>query len=113
MYKKKEQVALTKGKYIVIDDFLPRHQFLDLKSAVMSQDFPWYYEPNINEFEKKDKTCYFTHMFYEGAIFKKSEYFDILLPLVDKINPRALLRVKCNLYPATAKLKIHKRGWQR
>ena len=108
MYKKKKQIALAKDKYTVIDDFLPRHQFLDLKRAIMHADFPWHYEPNINEFERKDKSCYFTHMFYEGSHFIKSKHFDILLPLIDKINPRALLRIKCNLYPVTSKLLKHK-----
>ena len=82
MYKKKKQIDKS-GKYTVIDDFLPRHQFLELKSAIMHADFPWYYTPDINEFEKKDKSCYFTHMFYAGAVFKKSTHFDILLPLID------------------------------
>ena len=34
MYKKKKQIDKS-GKYTVIDDFLPRHQFLELKSAIM------------------------------------------------------------------------------
>lgn len=108
MYKKKKQLAHATGKYTVLDDFLPRHEFLELKSAIMHADFPWHYTPDINEFEKKEKSCYFTHIFYSGAVFKRSTHFDILLPLIDKINPRALLRVKCNLYPVTAKLIKHK-----
>ena len=94
--------------YQVIDDFLPREIFLKIQNEILDADFPWYYTPDINEYEKKINSCYFTHMFYSAAVFKKSTHFDILLPLIHKIKPKALLRIKCNLYPVTTKIVKHK-----
>tara|TARA_R100000353_G_scaffold22319_1_gene19774 strand:- start:642 stop:1124 length:483 start_codon:yes stop_codon:yes gene_type:complete len=92
----------------VIDNFLPKEDFLKLQNALMSQEMPWYFQPSINKNHRKsDLDCYFTHgLYYQN--FGYSNYFDYVRPIVKSINPKALIRIKANLYIKTEKMEIHK-----
>ena len=93
--------------YEVIDNFLNRNDFLKIKELIAdSSDFPWYYSPEINKYEISNK-CYFTHVLFSGVTLNKSEYFNIIQPLLEAINPSAVIRIKCNLYTSTEKLETH------
>lgn len=93
--------------YKVIDNFLPKEDFIKIKNVIgESPDFPWYYSPDINKYEESNK-CYFTHILFSGVTLEKSTYFNVIKPLVQKIDPLALIRIKCNLYPSTKELETH------
>ena len=78
----------------VIDNFLPKEEFLKLQNAFMSQEMPWYFQPSINKNHRKsDLDCYFTHgLYYQNHGY--SNYFDHVRPIVKSINPKALIRIK-------------------
>ena len=38
----------------------------------------------------------------------KSSFYHIVKPILNKLNVKALIRIKCNIYPRTEKLEIHK-----
>ena len=43
----------------IIDNFLDQEDFKKLKETVLSNSFPWYFEPVVNELHsKKDKTSF-------------------------------------------------------
>ena len=91
----------------IIDNFLPKEEFLKIKDFVMSPDIPWYFNKKINtHHNKKDTTCYFTHQFFNN--FNQSYCFKHLTPILNKLDIKSLIRVKGNLYPKTNKLEIHK-----
>jgi hypothetical protein len=94
----------------IIDNFLPKKDFLKIKETILNLDFPWYYQPVINDLHeenKKDLTCYFTHLAYDNKI--NSSFFEILQKLLlSKIDYNSLIRVKCNLHPRTNVLEKHK-----
>ena len=46
----------------VIDNFLPKYQFKQLQSVILSTDFSWYWNDNI--IVSKPKTYQFTHGIY-------------------------------------------------
>jgi hypothetical protein len=97
------------SKFKVVDNFLPKQEFLELKNIMLSYNFPWYYNSDINIFHenKKDLTCQFSHIFFRDAV--PSTYFILLKPILEKIECKALLRIKGNLYPRTDKIEIHKK----
>ena len=92
----------------VIDNFLPKKEFLDLQNAFMSDKMPWYFQSAINHYSTKEElNCYFTH----GLYFQHqgySNYFNYVKPILEFINPKALIRVKANLYMKTEKVEVHK-----
>ena len=69
----------------IIDNYLNQKDFLNIKNTLESSDFPWYYQKN-----------------------GKSSFYHIVKPILNKLNVKALIRIKCNIYPRTEKLEIHK-----
>ncbi len=47
-----------------------------------------------------------THVFYSNSV-PKSEFFNELVPLLQKLGARCLIRIKGNLYPNTEILHEH------
>ena len=94
--------------YKVIDSFLKRTEFLKIKSVLESWDFPWYFQPTINlNHSYDDLDCYFTHNIFNQE-HGRSSSFDLVTPILDKLDVKSLIRVKCNLYPRTKKIEINK-----
>ena len=92
----------------IIDNALKKEDFEQIRKLLTSWDFPWYYQYLINgNHTKEDLDCYFTHMIFEKQK-GYSNFYPSLLPLLNKINFKALIRVKCNIYPRTDKVEIHK-----
>lgn len=90
--------------YEVIDDFLPKDQHEMIAEAMLSGDFPWFYNNAIvseNDGEVDTVNNYqFTHNFYSHYSWN-SNFSDLVMPLVEKISPRSLVRIKANLSPVT------------
>ncbi len=98
--------------YEVIDNFLSQADYEVLYKVMLGHNFNWYYNDSVNTkpVEGSNLDLQFGHNFYrEGRPF--SDYFHLLQPLWDKIEPRALIRVKGNLNPITA--EPYAGGWHR
>ena len=90
---------MKSNMFEVIENALPKKDFDEIKSIIMHYSFPWGITREIaKEGEIVDNTFYMTHTFYNFDI-PQSEYFNILVPLLKKINPAALVRIKANFYP--------------
>ena len=108
----------------IIDNALDSKEFEEIEEVLMSHQFPWFwnevvaYEPADNSYEKTiaalDRTynnvdrnkCYFTHEFYNNHV-PISEAFNLIRPLIKRLNPRSLMRVKANSYTGTKELIHH------
>jgi hypothetical protein len=88
-----------------IKNFLPKENFLNLQKIILGDYFPWYYNPYVIN-EKTDNFFQFTHLFYSNYSIQ-SNYFNIISPLVEKINPKAILRIKANLLTKTNEIIEH------
>ena len=79
----------------VIDNFLETEEFNKLNNIIMGDNFPWYY----NDFMTKwpDNKFYFTHTFYRdpGVL---SNWFNIWLPTIQKLECKSIMRIKANNY---------------
>jgi hypothetical protein len=85
-------------EYQIIDNYLPQKEFNDIKDVIMSNNFSWYYSPDVAEEKIFHYSYYFAHLLYINNK-PNSAHYDIVQPLINKINPHALIRIKANLYP--------------
>ena len=91
------------------DDFLPRDQFDYMQRFMLSHGgaFPWGLSDIVYSDDDDSATLdptfnyQFVHMFYDEGHGIRSEYLDLVEPLIAKIKPSKLLRVKANLNPCT------------
>ena len=87
----------------VIDNFLPKDSFLDIKTILESNSFPWFFQNTVSG---KDNDYYFIHHLYNHDTIS-SNYFNMIKPIIDKIKMKSLIRIKCNMYPSTQKAQKH------
>ncbi len=91
---------------IVLDNFIQKENHVALKNALIGLDcnFPWFYNSyKLDPNEHYDKNSFqFTHTFYNNYAVS-SAYFNLLIPILEKLNPSALIRIKANLNPRTEK----------
>jgi len=100
-------------KYKVIDNFLDEEYFNSLVVLFIDETkeghnvIPWYLNPAIVSGNKvKDKFYYMAHVLYNQNM-PRSPYYDNLVPLLEKLGVRCLIRMKANLYPNTEILHEH------
>ena len=91
----------------VVDNFLPKEEFNSIKNILMGDDFPWYYNSSVaNDMDIDD--FYFTHTFFKNLEVNSNCYI-ILKPIIQKLNIKALIRAKGNLYTKTEQLINHRK----
>ena len=83
----------------IFDDYIDQNSFKYLFDTISSDTFPWFY--NNSKLSKDVDHVYnyqFIHRFYYDAVIT-SAYYKILLPIVEKMEAKALVRIKANLNP--------------
>ena len=91
----------------IIDNFLDKETFNNIKKILEEDMFPWYVSKGVTHINNTNKDHYaFFHKFYENNTIN-SNYFTNLKPILDKLNVKALIRTKANLYPKTYKIIEH------
>ena len=90
----------------IIDNAISKTDFTAIQDLMLSASFPWYFNESVlnpdNEQTAFDDLNDFqlTHSFYydNGEYgYIGSEYFDLMKPIIRKLNSRCLLRIKANL----------------
>ena len=82
----------------VVDNYLDIDQHIILKTIMESNDFPWFYTKGKSKPTNKPKLFdfQFNHIFYVNNNIN-SNFFDCLNPILDKLKPLSLIRIKANL----------------
>jgi len=105
-------------KYKVIDNFLDEEYFNSLVTLFTDKDttgfiLPWYLCQNVTFSENSgkgdqplSKLFYMIHLIYNENV-QTSNHYPQLVPLVEKLGIKCLLRIKANLYPNTEILHEH------
>ena len=105
-------------KYKVIDNFLDEEYFDSLmtlftdKEKTGNMEMPWFFQSSVSYPKKhknwvvEDKLFYMIHMIYDGNA-PVSSFYSKMIPLLEKLGARCLLRIKANLYPNTKILHEH------
>ena len=98
-------------KIEVVDNFLPekihRRIYEVLSDIEMSPNFPWHLAHTVTHGQKEDDySFYFFHLFYTQDQ-PQCQFYELLFPLLEKIDPKALIRIKANLYPNQGSVREH------
>ena len=101
-------------KYEVVDNFLPTEFFDRLVRLFTGREIekahriPWYFNSFITSsmLQEGELFFYMVHMFYNNNMPISSHYNE-LVPLLEKLKVKCLLRIKANLYPNTTILHEH------
>ena len=91
----------------VTNNFINQEDFKKLQEYMLGSFFPWYYNPMVLLDQDSKDYFQFTHLFYNGDNLLKSEFFELLKPILDKIKPLTICRVKANLLTKTYKIIEH------
>jgi len=93
--------------YEIKENVLSEGELSFLRETVMwNENFPWYLTNEIT-FPHESEVHYATHMFYniENPISLErvniSNFCTVLQPIVDKLEPKSILRMRANFYPKT------------
>lgn len=87
----------------IIDNFLPEEEFRQIQSIFLGQEIPWFWTDGVVLAD--DEYAQLVHMIYfHGGV---SEYLDAVSPLLQKIDPLSLIRVKANLLPREREITVH------
>lgn len=93
----------------VIDNFLDDSTFLAIQNEICGHIFPWFQNDHV-VFPPIDKTDMWAwqlcHVFYL-EMSPQSPQFSLLHPILRKLNPSAILRIKANLVPRADKIMEH------
>ena len=94
----------------VYDDFLDENIFKNIQHEVMFDDIPWFYNNGVLGTHKENLRDYqLTHtLFVDQRI--TSKYFEVFEPLLFKIKPLAIIRIKLNLNSYSGET-IHEHGY--
>jgi hypothetical protein len=90
--------------YKIIKNFLPEDVFKNIQKILMSADFPYYYGSRVAS-EEDTGRFYFTHHLFEDYIV--SRYFDLIRPILEKLNVFALRRAKVNFFTRDSQFIKH------
>ena len=85
---------VKKQKYEVINNFLDKDYFNNIKNILESQDLNWFYRENMTN--NNNDMCYFTHNFFLKNIIY-SNFFNLLEPLLDKLKVVSLIEARANM----------------
>lgn len=89
---------------IIKDNFLNQSEFDYLNNHIMAKDFPWYFCDEKIVGGDLDYNYHFIHNVIQNGSIDSPITFDILKPLLNKLNAKTIFRVKINLTTKTHKL---------
>ena len=84
--------------YEIIDNFLDKYSFNDIKTTIESQDFPWYWNDEVAFMGSKSSSYYFNHLLCKNTAITSSFCQQLVSPIFKKIEVKAVIRIKVNLY---------------
>ena len=87
-------------------NFLEQKDFEKLYKTIMNNWFGWFYVDHVAD-ESDTANGYFAHMIYDNHERRSNEGWDMMQPILNKLKPKALIRIKANLYPASQQLVKH------
>jgi len=86
----------------VRDNFLPTAEFMVIQNLMLSNTLSWYYNDFVSDEADKQDDFYFTHQFYAGNQ-PNSPNYQMLFSIIARIEAKAMIRIKGNLYPNVGK----------
>jgi len=82
--------------YKVINNFLEKEHFVNLKNFLCSSDFNWYF--NKHQTHYQEDGMFFSHTFFIDNKYNSPYYEKLIIPILDKLRCNALVRARANLF---------------
>ena len=90
----------------IIDNLLSKKELEIIKNVMIyNSELPWYFSDYIGLYRKDDPMYYFAHYFL--IEYEKSNWFHIIEPILNFIQPKILIKSKGNMYPSTPVITHH------
>ena len=96
-------------KYTIKDNFLNEADYENIKNIILGEEFPWYFQQEVTYFTKHKPHFFWGHVFFRQNQGITSSFFKILVPILKKLDIKALIRIKANLYSRDDKIKEHEK----
>ena len=81
----------------IIENFLEKEIFNNIKDTLLDYNFPWYYSDVTGNTEDNSDSFFCHFLFLNDQ--QSSPYFNkVLMPIISKLNFNYLLRAKINFY---------------
>jgi len=91
----------------IIDNFLSEEAFAGFKNLISNDELPWFFAPTVADLDDFSDS-YFIHTFYKNFTVN-SGFFPLLKPILEKLEPKALIRCRILRYVGREKLIEHSR----
>ena len=88
----------------IIDNFLEQKEFEKIQSRFMADMFAWFFCDHIDYKDDKNKFQFIHRIYSSLHPFQYSEICETISPILRKIDPLALLRIKANLLLRTSNI---------
>ena len=90
----------------IIDDFLDKEEFNTIKYTLLHNSFPWFLRQVLDDeiSQTYEYNFQFVHMFFDEG---PSVFFDILNPVLNKLEIVDINKIKSNLLTRTDKIVKH------
>ena len=86
----------------IIDNFLQEDEFKVLQQYLFSETFNWYYNDCIATQKQGIDQFQFVYPFFDIAKPSLNNWYPFLQPLLLKLNPQYILRIKVNCRPRSS-----------
>ena len=102
-------------KYTIKDNFLNQADYENIKKIILGDEFPWYFQEGIDfKPDLVNPTCqnfwfFWGHTFFRREIGPTSTFYKILDPLLKKLDVKALVRIKANLFSNRYKMEQYQK----
>tara|TARA_R110000737_G_scaffold277583_2_gene284344 strand:- start:206 stop:706 length:501 start_codon:yes stop_codon:yes gene_type:complete len=80
----------------IIDNFLPKKYFCDVKNKLESEKFNWFYQNKLTYPDKNWEKFWFAHCFYENNLVT-SPYYNLMHDTLIHLKAHATIRIRANL----------------
>ncbi len=77
---------------------MTKYEFERIQQFIMSDAMTWHIQPGIVERGDTEQIL-MTHMFYDNDQPVDAEGLNLLLPLMQLVDIKSLIRIKANAYP--------------
>tara|TARA_R100001460_G_scaffold61553_1_gene101634 strand:- start:277 stop:768 length:492 start_codon:yes stop_codon:yes gene_type:complete len=91
----------------IIDNFLPEETTKRIYKEMMSGYFPWHICTNVANEEDDSDDYYFTHQYIKDEKVNSDWYEIHIVPIIEKLNIKKIIRAKGNLYTNQKQLIEH------
>lgn len=92
----------------IVDNFLSDDDHFMIKTTLTETNItPWFIANEIANEEDNSDLFYMTHKVYDRDVVTSDYYSSIMTPILQELDHKSLIRIKCNLYPKTETIRIH------